>query len=109
MSCALLRLSAVIMMCIACWHPLVENCYRPIDIYMNNRPSVDMSITFKDTKNAMYIMYRFYFVKQRVQNAGQPIVWISNQSMVADGMSKVLSKKDLLHKIQYMLNSIDRY
>jgi hypothetical protein len=75
---------------------------------MDNRPSVDMHITFKDTKNARHIRCRFHFVKQGVQDDWHTLVWINNQSMVADGMEKVIVNKDLLRKIQYMLTSIGR-
>jgi hypothetical protein len=72
-----------------------------VDIYMDNRSTVYMFTTFKDTKNARHIRRIFHFVKQGVQDEWHTLVWISNQSMVADGMTKVLAKKDLLHKIQY--------
>jgi hypothetical protein len=75
---------------------------------MDNISAVDMSINFKDTKNARHTMRRFHVVKQGVQDEWQTLVWISNKSMVADGMTKVLAKKELLHKIQYMLTSIGR-
>ena len=81
---------------------------KPIHIYMDNRSAVDMSITFKDTKNSRHIRRRFHFVKQGVEDEWHLLVWLSNVAMVADGMTKVLPKKDLLHKVQYMLTSIDR-
>ena len=81
---------------------------KPIHIYMDNRSAVDMSITFKDTKNSRHIRRRFHFVKQGVEDEWHLLVWLSNVAMVADGMTKVLPKKDLLHKVQYMLTSIDK-
>jgi hypothetical protein len=82
---------------------------KPVEIYMDNRSEVDTSITFKDTKNARLIRRRFHFVKKCVIDEWHTLVWISNQSMVADGMTSMLAKKGFLHKIQYMLTSIDRY
>jgi hypothetical protein len=75
---------------------------------MDIRSSVDMSITFKDTKNARHIRRGFHFVKQGVKGEWHTLVQISNQSTVTDGMSKIEAKKDLLHQIQYMPTSIDR-
>jgi hypothetical protein len=37
---------------------------KPDDIYMDNISAVDMSITFKETKNARQITSRLHFVKQ---------------------------------------------
>jgi hypothetical protein len=74
----------------------------PNDIYMENISAVDKSITnitFKDTKNAKHIRCRFHLVKQGVPGAWHTFVWINNQSMVADVMTKLLPKKDILHKI----------
>jgi hypothetical protein len=47
-------------------------------------------------------------MKQGVQYEWHTLVWINNKSMVVGGMVKVLAKKHLLNKIQYMLTSIDR-
>ena len=37
-----------------------------VEIFMDNRSAVDMSVTFKDTKNAHHIRRHFHFVKQGV-------------------------------------------
>ena len=36
----------------------------PVDILMDNKSAVYMSVSFKDTKNARHIRRRFHFVKQ---------------------------------------------
>jgi hypothetical protein len=75
---------------------------------MDNRSSVDMSITLKDTKNNMHIRRKFHFVKQGIYYEFDTLVWIRKHSMVTDGMAKVLDKKYLMHKIQCMITIIDR-
>ena len=34
----------------------------PVDIFMDKKSAVDMSVSFKDTKNASHIRRRFHFV-----------------------------------------------
>ena len=67
----------------------------PVDIFMDNKSAVDMSVSFKDTKNACHIHIRFHFVKQGVEQLWHKLRWISNQYMVADVMTKILCKKPL--------------
>jgi hypothetical protein len=55
---------------------------------------MDMIITFKDAKNTRYIRHTSHFVKQGVRYKFHIVVWISTQSTVADGMTKVLTRKD---------------
>jgi hypothetical protein len=38
--------------------------YKPVDIYMDNRSTVEMNITFKDNKNITHIMNIPHFAKQ---------------------------------------------
>jgi hypothetical protein len=77
----------------------------PIYIYMDKM--LDMIITCKDTNNARHVRCLFHAMKQGLQYEWHTPVWISNQCMVADGMTKVLAINDLIHKIQYMLTIID--
>jgi hypothetical protein len=82
---------------------------KPVDIYMDNIPAVDTSITFKDTKNARHIRHIFNFAKQCVYNEWHTLVWIITQYIVTDSIADIfLAKKDLMHKIQYILTSIVR-
>ena len=62
---------------------------------MDNKSAVDMSVSFKDTKNAHHICRRFHFVKQGVEQFWKKLKWISNQYMVADVMTKTLCNKPL--------------
>jgi hypothetical protein len=59
---------------------------------------VNMNITFKDANNARHVYHTLHFVKTGLQDAWHlyNIVWINNQSMVADTMTKVLRKKVIL-------------
>jgi hypothetical protein len=82
---------------------------KSFDIFMDNKSVIDMIITFKYTTNARHTRHIFHFVKQRIQYEWHTLIQISNQSIFADGMIKVLAKNDPLHKIQYMLTVIDRY
>jgi hypothetical protein len=81
---------------------------KAVNIYMDNRSAVDMSHTFKDTKNARHIRRRFHFVKQGVQDSWHKLVWISNEFMLADGMTKVLAKSNLLNIVKYILTLIEK-
>jgi hypothetical protein len=47
-------------------------------------------------------------VKQGVEDKWHLLDWLSNLSMVTYAMTKVFPKKDLLHKVQYMLAIINR-
>ena len=76
---------------------------KPIDIFMDNKSAVDMSVTFKDTKNARHICRRFHFVKQGVEQNWHKLVWISNQYMVADVMTKTLQRKALEDQVQWFM------
>jgi hypothetical protein len=76
----------------------------PNDFYMDNRSAVDMRITFKDTMNVLHIRCIFNFMKQGIEDTWHTLVWIRNQSMVAEGMPNVLAKKDLLHTTQYSVH-----
>jgi hypothetical protein len=69
-------------------------------IYTDDRSDVDMLITFKDTNNERHIRRIFHYAKKGVHYVFHPIVWISNQSMVAGATTKLLSEKDLVHKVQ---------
>ena len=46
----------------------------PVDIFMANRSAVDMSVTFKDTKNTRHIRRCFPFVKQGVDQKWHKLV-----------------------------------
>ena len=76
---------------------------KPVDIFMDNRSAVDMSVTFKDTKNAHHIRRCFHFVKQGVDQKWPKLVWISNQFMCADIMTKILQKKPLEEMVQWFM------
>jgi hypothetical protein len=75
----------------------------PVDIFMDNKSAVDMSVSFKDTKNARHIRRRFHFVKQGVEQFWHKLKWISNQFMVADVMTKILCKKPLEDQTQWFM------
>ena len=75
----------------------------PVDILMDNKSAVDMSVSFKDTKNAHHIHRRFHFVKQGVEKFWQQLKWISNQYMVADVMTMILCKKPLEYQTQWFM------
>ena len=77
--------------------------YLPIDILMDNKSAVDMSISFKDTKNAHHIHHRFHFVKQGVEQLWHKLIWISNKIMVADVTTKNLCKKTLEDQTQWFM------
>ena len=59
---------------------------------MDNKSAVDMSLTFKDTKNSRHIRRRFHFVKQGTEEKWHSLTWISNEFMLADVMTKILQK-----------------
>ena len=75
----------------------------PIDIFMDNRSAVDMSVTFKDTKNARHIRRRFHFVKQGQDTKWHKLTWISNLFMLADVMTKILTRKSLEDQLQWFM------
>jgi hypothetical protein len=75
----------------------------PVDIFMDNKSAVDMSVSFKDTKNARHIRRRFHFVKQGSEQNWHKLIWISNQFMVADVTTKILSQKSLESQTQWFL------
>ena len=75
----------------------------PVDILMDSKSDVDMSVSFKDTKNAHHIHRRFYFVKQGVEQLWHKLIWISNQYMVADVTTKILCKKPLEYQTQWFM------
>ena len=77
--------------------------YLPVDILMDNKSAVDMSVSFKDTKNAHHIHCRFHFVKQGVEQLWHKLIWISNQYMVADVTTKILCKKPLEDQAQWFI------
>ena len=75
----------------------------PVDIFMDNKSAVDMSVSFKDTKNARHIQRRFHFVKQGSEQNWHKLTWISNQFMVADVTTKTLSQKSLESQTQWFM------
>jgi hypothetical protein len=75
----------------------------PVDIFMDNKSAVDMSVSFKDTKNARHIRRRFHFVKQGSEQNWHKLIWISNQFMVADVTTKILSQKSLESQTQWFM------
>ena len=75
----------------------------PVHIFMENKSAVDMSLSFKDTKNAGHIHRRFHFVKQGVGQLWHKLRWISNQYMVAAVMTKILCKKPLEDQTQWFM------
>ena len=46
----------------------------PVYILMDKRSAVDMSVSFKDTKNAHHIRCRFHFVKQGVEQLWHKLI-----------------------------------
>ena len=75
----------------------------PVDILMDSKSAVDMSLTFKDTRNARHIRRHFHFVKQGTEQKWHKLVWISNQFMVADVTTKILAKKPLEDQVQWFM------
>ena len=75
----------------------------PVDIFMDNRSAVDMSLTFTDTKNAHHIRRRFHFVKQGAEQNWHKLTWISNEFMVADVKTKILQKKPLEDQVKWFM------
>ena len=47
-----------------------------VEILMDNKSAVDMSISFKDTKNACHIHRGFHFVKLGVEQLWHKLIWI---------------------------------
>jgi hypothetical protein len=76
----------------------------PVDIFMDSKSAVDMSMSFKDTKNARHIRRRFHFVKQGHEQKWHMLKWISNEFMVADITTKILAKKALEDQLQWCMN-----
>ena len=81
---------------------------KAVNIYLDNCSAVDMSHTFKDAKNARHIRRHFNFVKQGLQENCHKLVWISDEFMLADGMTKVLAKSNLLNIVKYILTLIEK-
>ena len=75
----------------------------PVDIFMDNKSAVDMSMSFKDTKNAWHIQRQFHFVIQGSEQNWHKLVWNSNQFMVADVTTKILSQKLLESQAQWFM------
>ena len=75
----------------------------PVDILMDNKSAVDMSVSFKDTKYARNIHRRFHFVKTGVEQLWHKLIWISNQYMVADVTTKILCNKPLEDQTQWFM------
>ena len=75
----------------------------PVDILMDKKSAVDMSVYFKDTKNARHIRRRFHFVKQGVDPSWNKLKWIGNQYMGADVMTNILCKKPLEDQTQWFM------
>ena len=74
-----------------------------VDIIMDNKSAVDMSVSFKDTKNARHIHHRFHFVKQGVEQMWHKLTWIRNQFMVADVTTKTLCNKPLEDQTKWFM------
>ena len=74
-----------------------------VDILMENKSAVDMSVSFKDTKNAHHIHCRFHFVKQGLEQLWHKLIWISNQYMVADVTTKPLCNKPLEYQTKWFM------
>ena len=70
---------------------------------MDNKLAVDMSETFKDTKNARHIGRRFHFVKQGTEQNWHTLKWISNEFMLADVMTKILQKGALISQLKWFM------
>ena len=77
--------------------------YFPVDILMDNKSAVDMSISFKDTKNVCHIHHRFHFVKQGVEQIWHKLIWIRNQFLVSEIATKTLCKKPLEYQTQWLM------
>ena len=75
----------------------------PVDILMDNKSAVDMSISFRDTKNAHHIHRRFHFVKQGVEQLWHKLIWISNQFMVAHVSTKTFCRNTLEYHTQWFM------
>ena len=71
---------------------------------MDNRSAVDMSVTFKDTKNAHNIRRHFHFLKKGVDKKWHKLVWITNQFMCAGDLTKILQKNPLEDVVQWFMN-----
>ena len=80
-----------------------EGSKEDLPVLMYNKSAVDMSISFKDTKNAHNIHCRFHFVKQGVEQLWHKLVWIRNQYMAAYGATKTLCKKTLEDQDQWIM------
>ena len=75
----------------------------PVYFFMDNKSAVDMSVTFKDTKNACHIQRRFNFVKQGTEQNWHKLTCIINQYMVADVTIKILARKPMEDQTQWFM------
>ncbi len=65
---------------------------KPIQIVIDNRSSVDMGTSFKDTQRTRHMMRRYHHVREGVESNQHVLVWITNSAQVADMGTKILGR-----------------
>jgi hypothetical protein len=50
---------------------------KPIQIFIDNRSAVNMGASFKDTQRTCYMMRRYLYVREGVENNQHALIWIT--------------------------------
>ncbi len=57
-----------------------------------NMSAIDMGASFKDTQRTRYMMRRYHYVREGVENNQHSMIWITTNAQVADIGTKILGR-----------------
>jgi hypothetical protein len=63
---------------------------KPIQVFIDNRSTVDMGASFKDTQRTRHMMRRYHYVREGIENKQHALIWITNAAQIADMRTKIL-------------------
>ena len=65
---------------------------KPIQIFIDNKSSVDMCASFKDKQRTRHMVWRYHYVREGVESNQHALIWITNSAQVADMGTKILGR-----------------
>jgi hypothetical protein len=65
---------------------------KPIQILIDNRSTVDMGASFKDTQRTQHMMRRYHYVREGVESNQHALIWIPTNAQVAHVGTKIIGR-----------------
>jgi len=75
----------------------------PVPILLDNRSTIDVGASYKDTKHTRHIMRKYHYVREGVDSKKHTLIWIPTEFQLADLGTKVLTAARVQFLLRYMM------